>query len=103
MVGSDDQAVGIENCNVTLTGYENYTIVTDANGDFIFPNVYVNNDYTLNIYHPDYSLYSDEIIIQNYNLDLGVIVIDEKSYAPAMLIKSSCNGCGTFISRSGSP
>jgi len=85
VVGSDDQAIGIENCNVILTGYENYSTVTDANGDFLFPDVYVNSDYALNINHPDYSLYADEIIVQNSNLDLGVIIINEKSFAPAMV------------------
>jgi len=85
VVGSDDQAIGIENCNVILTGYENYSTVTNANGDFSFPAVYVNNDYTINIDHPDYSFYSDEIIVQNSNLDLGEIIINEKSFAPAMV------------------
>ncbi len=85
VVGSDEQAIGIENCNVILTGYENYSTVTDANGDFLFPDIYVNNDYTLNINHPDYSIYSDEIIVQIFNLDLGVIIINEKSFAPAMV------------------
>ena len=77
VVGSDQPEIGLENCDVTLTGIESYQMLTDANGDFFFPTVEQNDDYTLEITLEGYDIHSEIVSVGTENIDLGTITLNE--------------------------
>jgi len=96
VVGSDQPMLGLQNCEVTLEGNESYQTVTDENGDFIFPEVEQNNDYTLQIVLEDYDTYTELISIGTENIDLGIIIINESAY-PAANVFAQVNDGNTEV------
>ncbi len=86
VVGSDFPNTGLENALVTLTGFENYQVNTDANGDFTFTGVYTNLTYDLEIIYQGYSPYLEEVTVGSVNLDLGTIIIDELAFPPGNIV-----------------
>jgi len=82
VVGSDFPDNGIAQAEISLAGYDSYSTITDDEGFFTFENVYSNQVYLLKIISGGYSSYEAEIVIEESNIDLGVIVINETPYAP---------------------
>jgi len=77
VVGSDQPETGMENCDVTLAGNEAYQMLTDVNGDFLFPEVEQNDDYTLEITKEGYDLHSEIVTVGTENIDMGTITLIE--------------------------
>jgi hypothetical protein len=86
VVGSDYPTVGIENAELFLTGYHDYNTISGANGMFTIPNVYSNHTYTLTIYAEGYSVYQEDVIVGNTDLDLGILIVDEIAFPPRNVI-----------------
>ncbi len=80
--GSDQPQTGLEGAVVFLYGVQDYDTVTDVNGDFIFPEVFENNDYDIQISKFGYESYSEQVAVGNINLDLGTIVLNEITFPP---------------------
>ena len=82
VVGSDTPEIGLENALVTLTGFENYEIYTDENGDFLISGVYTNITYDISISQDGYEVYYDEVDVAGVNLDLETITLNELTFPP---------------------
>ena len=85
VVGSDFPETGLEGATVTLTGFENYEVITDGNGDFEIPDVYTNIAYEMNITHDIYETYTEDVFVEGQNLDLGTIILNEITMPPGNL------------------
>lgn len=72
--GNDN--VLIEGALVSLEGYDNYSVVTSADGSFEIPEVYIGT-YTLRITAEGYEEYVNSEITVDESLDLGTILISE--------------------------
>ncbi len=94
VVGSDFPEIGLEGAHVTITGFEDYETYTDADGYFEFPGVYTNITYELQISIENYDTYLDDLVVEEDNLDLGVIVLTEIAVAPGN-VQVSQNETGT--------
>lgn len=77
IVGSNDIEVVIPNVEVNIEGYFPYVSTTDTEGAFLINDVYGNTNYTLNLSIYGYDDYTQEILINDQNLDLGTIVLQE--------------------------
>ncbi len=77
VVGSDQPEVGLENCDVILTGDETYQMLTDNNGDFLFPEVEQNDDYILEITLEGYDIHTETVVVGIENIDMGTIILNE--------------------------
>jgi len=81
IVGSDFPETGLEGAAINISGYDDYSLVSDFNGDFTM-DVYANNDYFLNIFYGGYASYSTTITVGATDLDLGTIVLSELAFTP---------------------
>ncbi len=97
VVGSDQPEVGLENCDVTLTGNESYQMFTDANGDFFFPEVEQNDDYILEITLEGYDIHTEDVSVGIENIDLGTITLIETAL-PATNVVAVINEENTEVS-----
>jgi hypothetical protein len=86
VVGSDFPTIGLEGAYVTLTGFANYETYTDEDGFFLFPEVYTNIIYDIEIIYEGYDNYNDEVQVGSVNLDLGTIIINEIAFPPGNVI-----------------
>ena len=86
LVASDDPNAGLSNAVIDLYGNENYQVLSDENGDFIFPEVYANDNYILEIQKFGYENYTQSIDVGMVDIDMGTIVIDETAFPPDNLI-----------------
>ncbi len=102
VVGSDNPNVGLVNAVVEITGFENYQTTTDANGDFIIEDVYINETYDILISYEGYDNYIDEISVGGSALDLGTLTLGEIAYPPGNVIAVQ-NPEGTEVALSWSP
>lgn len=75
--GSNAPDVPLEGVMVTIDGYEFSTTYTNENGEFIFENVYGDNDYTILFEHKGYYDFIDLIVVADEGVDLGSIIINE--------------------------
>ncbi len=66
---------GLSGATITLSGYETYTAVTDANGMFNLPNVYANHTYQCLVQYAGYYDETDEVVVNGTNVDMGNIVM----------------------------
>jgi len=80
VVGNDFPETGLPDCLVTLAGNTDYETETDENGDFIFEEVDYNDNYDLEISKDGFGLYSDEIMVNLDDIDLGTIILMETPY-----------------------
>ncbi|MBM4398721.1 MAG: choice-of-anchor J domain-containing protein, partial [Candidatus Cloacimonetes bacterium] len=80
--GSDNPTVGLANATITLTGYQNYTATTNAQGQFTIAGVYAYETYQYQITAPDYQIYSGTMNIGSVNYNLGTIILNEVVYPP---------------------
>jgi len=81
VVGSDFPETGLQNALILLSGYGEYSTITDVSGNFTV-NVYANNDYSLNIFYGGYANYSTNITVGSSDIDLGTIVLTELTFPP---------------------
>jgi len=89
-VQTNDTNSPLPDCTVTLTGYENYTITTNENGQFTFPTVYANMTYTLTIYKNNFQRYTDaEIVVGAVNLTIPTITLFENTHQPRYVMAST--------------
>ena len=76
VVGSDEPN-GLENCDIILSGDNNYQTQTDLNGYFLITDVVGNADYSLEISLAGYETYNTILQAGIDDIDLGTIVLDE--------------------------
>ncbi|HHE38345.1 MAG TPA: T9SS type A sorting domain-containing protein [Candidatus Cloacimonetes bacterium] len=81
VVGSDFPGIGLEGALILLSGYGEYSLITDVTGNFTV-NVYANNDYSLNIFYGGYANYTTNITVGSSDIDLGTIVLTELTFPP---------------------
>ncbi|HQB97651.1 MAG TPA: carboxypeptidase regulatory-like domain-containing protein, partial [Candidatus Cloacimonadota bacterium] len=79
---ASDTAAGIAGAAITLTGYENYSASSIANGTFSFPAVFANQSYEYTISAAGYTSESGTIAVGASNYAMGNITLAEIAYAP---------------------
>ncbi|MDP8220717.1 MAG: carboxypeptidase regulatory-like domain-containing protein, partial [Candidatus Stygibacter frigidus] len=72
---SADPDLGLAGALVTLEGYATHTTNTDANGQFSIPDVYANENYSIEITHPNYNSYMATVDVQGADIDLGALTL----------------------------
>ncbi|MBS2099173.1 carboxypeptidase regulatory-like domain-containing protein [Carboxylicivirga linearis] len=77
--GNDLPGVGIANAEVKLRGYEYYTTVTDAEGNYTFENVYGGNTYEVEVEAPYYETYSEELTVSDASIDAHLISLVQEA------------------------
>ncbi|TVR39116.1 MAG: hypothetical protein EA394_09920, partial [Bacteroidia bacterium] len=75
--GSDFPDVGLEGAVVTLTGYDDYEVETDADGEFEIEGVFANNDYDIHVSYPGFVAYSGVVQVGATDLVLDDIILLE--------------------------
>ena len=84
-----DDGNGAADLSVSLEGYENYSVTTDADGYFTFSTVYANETYTLNTELDHYESYTAEVTVTDTaNVDLGEITLQE-IFEPAFFVNAN--------------
>jgi hypothetical protein len=86
VVGSDFPGIGLTGAVVSLSGFANYQVLTDNNGDFLFPDVYTNVTYDLEIVKQGYDLYTDQVVVGDVNVDLETIILSEMTTPPGNVV-----------------
>lgn len=80
---SDDLSTGLNDAQLTLTGYDTvYTTTSNNTGFFLFTGVYGNTDYQLSITHPGYENHNSEVSPGFGTLDLGTLIMREQTAHP---------------------
>ncbi len=102
VVGSDFPESGLDSAIVSLTGFSDYVVETNSEGDFEIPGVYANHDYQLEITYEGYDTYSEEIQVETDNLDLGTLILNEITIQPGNL-QAVQNDLGTEVDLTWSP
>jgi hypothetical protein len=78
VVVANDSLKPVEGVKVTLMGYnQTYTILTAADGKFLFNNIYGDKDYVITYEHPKYYPLTDSISVPVNGLDLATVILDE--------------------------
>ena len=79
---ASDTGAGLAGAAVTLTGYADYSVNTNATGVFTIPNVFANNVYDYNISASGYMSQNGQITLAATNYNMGQITLEEVIYAP---------------------
>lgn len=74
--GNDNPGTGIANATIALTGYNQYSTATDAQGNFVLEGVFIADNYTLTIQASGYDTYTDVMDVDG-TVDLGMITLTE--------------------------
>jgi len=85
VAGSDFPETGLEGAVVTLTGFADYEVITNSDGDFEILDVYTNITYQMNITHEIYETYEDEVFVEGQDLNLGTLILNEITMPPGNL------------------
>jgi hypothetical protein len=80
IVRNDFPEMGLADCEIILEGEMSYQTVTDENGDFVLAEIAFNANYDLEIFHPGFHLYLDDITVGIEDIDLGTIILMEIAY-----------------------
>ncbi|HOQ81099.1 MAG TPA: carboxypeptidase regulatory-like domain-containing protein, partial [Candidatus Cloacimonadota bacterium] len=80
VVHGSDTGAGLSNATVSLTGYEDYQVTTNANGEFTIPGVYAAQTYTIGIVRAGYQNYTGQAVVGDTNTNLGTLVMSEIAY-----------------------
>ena len=102
VVSSDQPEIGLADCEVNLIGIEGYQMLTDANGDFFFPNVEQNDNYVLDISLEGYDIYTETVVVGIENIDLGTITLNENAL-PASNVVAVINDENTEVTLTWDP
>lgn len=100
--GSIDPSVGLVNAYVDLQGNSNYQTQTDNDGNFIFPAVFGNESYLLNVSAYGYQNYTDQLDVQTDDIELGTIILNEMA-PPAQNVSAVQNLTGTELTLNWKP
>jgi len=96
VVGSDFPNVGLDGAEISISGFANYDVVTNENGDFIVEEIYTNITYEINIIYNGYDAYTDELTVGSVNLDIGTVILSESTLPPGNIIAIQ-NEEGTLV------
>ncbi len=77
VAGSDYPTVGLEGAVVKLIGYDNYEVMTGADGEFDITGVYVNNTYVITAAFAGYESYAGEVVVEATDVVLADIILNE--------------------------
>ncbi|MCF7921042.1 MAG: carboxypeptidase regulatory-like domain-containing protein [Candidatus Cloacimonetes bacterium] len=66
---------GLSGATVVLSGYEVHTVQTAANGQFIIPAVYANENYTINVSYANHNPYQSVVNVDEDDIDLNTITL----------------------------
>ncbi|HPI25543.1 MAG TPA: choice-of-anchor J domain-containing protein, partial [Candidatus Cloacimonadota bacterium] len=88
---ASDTGTGIAGANIVLTGYENYSGTSVANGTFTIPAVFANHSYQYTIAAAGYSSQTGTIEVGAVNYAMGNITMSEIAYAPHS-VQAELNG-----------
>lgn len=102
VVGSDQPDVGLEGCDVTLTGNETYQMLTDDDGDFFFSEVEQYDDYIIEITLEGYDIYTETVSVGNQNINLETITLNENAI-PASNVVAVVNDENTEVTLTWDP
>jgi len=82
IVGSDNPTVGLPGAVMALTGYEDYSATTNAQGQFTIPGVYTNQSYQYVASAVGYQNATGTINVGTTNYNMGTITVNEIAYSP---------------------
>jgi archaellum component FlaF (FlaF/FlaG flagellin family) len=82
LVANYDPAVTIANAEISLSGYQNYSTTSDANGFFSIDEVYADKEYTFAASADLFQDYSQMVVVPASNYDMGQVVMDESPIQP---------------------
>lgn len=80
--GSDNTDQGLPAATISLTGYEDYQAVTDANGAFTISGVYANYNYEYTAEAEGYQTQTGTVEIAETDIVLDDIILNENTYMP---------------------
>ena len=83
---ASDTGTGISGTLIKLSGFEPYSVTTDAVGAFTIPNVYAGHTYGYNISADGYSSENGQISVGATNYDMGEITLNEIAYTPMEVV-----------------
>ncbi|MFN3554708.1 MAG: carboxypeptidase regulatory-like domain-containing protein [Bacteroidales bacterium] len=81
ITGSDMPTVGLSGAKINLRGYQNYSVETDQQGDFVINGVYIESSYDINILVLGYNRYTASVEVGTSDVDLQTIVLMEVALA----------------------
>ncbi|HNQ44697.1 MAG TPA: carboxypeptidase regulatory-like domain-containing protein, partial [Candidatus Cloacimonadota bacterium] len=84
VVGSDNQAVGLSEATVNLTGVINYSGTTNATGQFSIPNVLSGNTYNYTVSRAGYQNATGSITVGSTNYNMGTVILSEMTLPPSV-------------------
>jgi len=86
IVGSDAPTLGLAAATIALTGYENYNITANAQGQFTIPGVYTNQTYDYIASALGYQVFTGIINVGTANYNMGTIILSEIAYSPREML-----------------
>jgi hypothetical protein len=86
IVGSNQPTEGISNATIRLNGFEAYTATTSATGNFMIPNVYINQTYTYEVMVTGYHRGTGQVVVDNTNLNMGLVILNEIAFPPLQVV-----------------
>ena len=76
--GSNAPEIPLEDVLVTLNGYQFLSTNTNELGEFLYENVYGNNEYIITFHLYGYHDYIDTLLVEDTDIDLGNIILDQE-------------------------
>jgi len=70
-----DPDSGLAGALVRLEGYATHTTNTAANGQFMIPDVYANENYSIEITYYNHNPYQENVIVEGDNIELGTLTL----------------------------
>jgi hypothetical protein len=94
-VNGSNAANGIENVEVTISGYDNYTATTNASGNYSIPGVYGGFEYSIKAKSIGYESYSSTLKVNSVDTTCN-ITLEEIPY-PVVLLKAEQSGNNVVV------
>ncbi|MDZ4183175.1 MAG: carboxypeptidase regulatory-like domain-containing protein [Candidatus Cloacimonadaceae bacterium] len=86
VVGSDQPTVGLADATITLTGIENYSATTNAQGVFSIPGVLSGNTYNYIIVRDSYQNLSGSVTVPGVDHNMGTLILNEIAMPPTQVV-----------------
>lgn len=85
---ASDNLQGIQNATVKLDGYGSFETLTDSEGNYVFPQISCNNEYTLTVTAVGYNGYTapEPVIVANEAVVLNEITLTETPFAATNVV-----------------